>query len=131
MSVRRTEWISKRTGRRRRLRLYRAWHHLNGRVAGTRLSSGGRSYWKDLPIDFAGWDHFRQWSLDNGYCRERCSLDRINSALGYSPSNCRWVTVSENARHANQTRWGHAAPSQRLIESRASANRNASALESA
>ena len=134
MKVRRTSWISKRTGRSRAIRLFRAWARLNERVRGTHLSSGGKSYWLGLPVDFESWDHFRQWSLDNGYCRERCSLDRIDPSLGYSPSNCRWVTRAENARHANQTRWGYtgpaapAAPAQRLIESRAAANRNASAL---
>ena len=143
MPVRRTNWISKRTGRRRWIRLFMAWRRLNQRVRGTALSSNGKSYWQGLPVDFESWDHFRQWSLDNGYCRERCSLDRIDSALGYSPENCRWVTVAENSRRAGLTtvaryRRGRdpsgrvsAAPSPRLIESRAAANRNASALESA
>ena len=104
MNVRRTHWISKRTGRRRHIRLFSAWRNLNARVAGTHERCYGYTYWTGLPVDFAGWDHFRQWSLENGYCRARCSLDRIDSALGYSPSNCRWVTRSENTRHANQTR---------------------------
>ena len=137
MNVRRTKWTSKRTGRTRRIRLYSAWRALNARVAGTNLS-GGKSYWTGLPVDFASFDHFRSWSRENGYSRERCSLDRIDSALGYSPANCRWVTRSENSRSAvaksHRTRWGYtgpaapAAPAQRLIESRAAANRNASAL---
>ena len=141
MKVRLTKWTSRRTGRKRYIRLFAAWYRLNERVRGTRRGPNGISYWAGLPVDFAGWDHFRQWSLDNGYCRERCSLDRIDSALGYSPANCRWVTRSENSRSAvaksHRTRWGYtgpaapAAPAQRLIESRAAADRNASALESA
>ena len=143
MKVRLTKWTSRRTGRKRYIRLFAAWYRLNERVRGTRRGPNGISYWAGLPVDFAGWDHFRQWSLDNGYCRERCSLDRIDSALGYSPENCRWVTVAENSRRAGLTtvaryRRGRdpsgrvsAAPSPRLIESRAAADRNASALESA
>lgn len=134
MNVRRTEWTSKRTGRNRRIRLFGAWCSLHRRVAGTVLS-GGRSYWEGLPVDFESWDHFRSWSLANGYSRERRSLDRIDSALGYSPSNCQWVTISENSRRAVAKSAAHgreangrfsAAP--RLIESGAPANRNASAL---
>ena len=137
MKVRRVRWISKRTGRSRDIRLYRAWHHLTDRVAGTHLSRG-RSYWVGLPVDFESWDHFREWSLANGYCRERCSLDRIDSTLGYSPSNCRWVTVAENSRRAGLRSAARgvrgpggrfsAAPAQRLIESRASADRNVKLL---
>ena len=130
MSVRRIAWRSKRTGRRRTIRLYRAWDSLHQRVRGTHLS-GGRAYWAGLPVDFESWHHFRRWSLENGFSRERCSLDRIDSTLGYSPSNCRWVTRSENSRGAMAKRWGHAAPAPRLIESAAAADRNASALESA
>ena len=136
MNVRLVEWTSKRTGRTRRIRLFTAWHRLNQRVRGTVYGP----YWLGLPVDFESWDHFRRWSLENGYCRERCSLDRIDPSLGYSPSNCRWVTRSENSLSAYLTNVARglgpdgrfsAAPSPRLIESAAPANRNASALESA
>lgn len=37
---------------------------------------------------------FKTWSLANGY-QDSLTLDRIKSHLGYFPSNCRWVTYSE------------------------------------
>lgn len=41
-------------------------------------------------------ENFMQWSFANGY-KEGLSIDRINNALGYMPSNCRWVTMQEQA----------------------------------
>lgn len=38
---------------------------------------------------------FREWSLANGYSDE-LQIDRIDNEKGYSPDNCRWVTVKEN-----------------------------------
>jgi hypothetical protein len=38
---------------------------------------------------------FREWSLTNGYSDE-LQIDRIDNEKGYSPDNCRWVTVKEN-----------------------------------
>lgn len=37
---------------------------------------------------------FYDWSMMNGYAKN-LSLDRINNDKGYSPDNCRWVTVKE------------------------------------
>lgn len=65
------------------------------------------------------WDDyavFREWAYKNGYKPaingtkrgDRPSIDRINPDKGYMPSNCRWLSVSDNIRkryecHANQS----------------------------
>lgn len=46
---------------------------------------------------------FKSWALENGYS-DSLTLDRIDNAKGYTPSNCRWVTMKEqqNNRTNNQ-----------------------------
>lgn len=39
---------------------------------------------------------FYDWAMSNGY-RNDLVIDRINSNSNYKPSNCRWVTKSENS----------------------------------
>lgn len=46
---------------------------------------------------------FSEWSFANGYNPNakysECTLDRIDGSLGYSPSNCRWVSASVQANN--------------------------------
>jgi hypothetical protein len=49
--------------------------------------------WKD---DFQA---FYDWATANGY-EEGLTIDRIDPAKGYSPSNCQWLTRSENTKKA-------------------------------
>lgn len=44
---------------------------------------------------------FEKWALDNGY-REGLSIDRINPNGNYEPSNCRWVTIAEQASNTRK-----------------------------
>lgn len=47
--------------------------------------------------------NFYKWARDNGY-NENLQLDRIDNNKGYSPDNCRWVTLRENAYNKRNTR---------------------------
>lgn len=51
-------------------------------------------------VDFAS---FSEWAIANGYS-DTLTLDRIDPNLGYSPSNCRWVSMKtqENNRTNNK-----------------------------
>lgn len=46
---------------------------------------------------------FREWAVSNGYdyskSRREQSLDRIDGSKNYSPSNCRFVSHSENCKN--------------------------------
>jgi hypothetical protein len=46
-------------------------------------------------------DSFIEWALSTGYLKG-LHLDRKDSKLGYSPSNCRWLTPSESGAHTDR-----------------------------
>lgn len=48
----------------------------------------------------SSYDAFKSWALSSGY-REDLTIDRERSEGDYSPDNCRWVTLEDNARFAN------------------------------
>ena len=45
---------------------------------------------------------FEKWSYENGYTDE-LTIDRIDPDKSYKPSNCRWVTFSDNAKFRSIT----------------------------
>ena len=49
------------------------------------------------------WSTFEQFIADMGFRpTPQHSLDRIDNALGYCPSNCRWATKAEQASNRRQ-----------------------------
>lgn len=45
---------------------------------------------------------FEEWALASGYA-EDLTIDRKNSADDYCPTNCRWVSLFENAKYKSTT----------------------------
>lgn len=41
---------------------------------------------------------FKKWAIENGY-KIGLSLDRIDTNGNYEPSNCRWITMEEQANN--------------------------------
>ena len=81
-------------------RLYNIWSKMKERCYNTTRKAyknyGGKGVhvcdeWRN---DF---QKFYDWAINNGY-KENLTIDRINSNGNYEPSNCRWITLSENTR---------------------------------
>lgn len=47
---------------------------------------------------------FYEWSMENGY-KDNLTIDRIDSSGNYEPSNCQWITRSENISKRNIEYW--------------------------
>jgi len=97
-----TEWTT-RQGKKRVVRLYKAWRNILGRVQGHNVNGQGVASWEGIGNEFNNWRHFREWSLASGFSRQRNSCDRVKSDKPYGPDNCRWVSVGDNTRNAHST----------------------------
>lgn len=81
-------------------RIYSIWSSMKRRcICSERYTSRGIAVCEQWANDFIS---FRDWALENGYA-DNLPLDRIDNEKGYSPDNCRWVTmkIQQNNRTNN------------------------------
>ena len=79
-------------------RLYMIWKGLKHRCY-NQNATGYKYYGGKDTIVCSEWDDFvsfRDWAYGNGY-RDYLTIDRIDSNGNYEPSNCQWITKSENS----------------------------------
>lgn len=81
-------------------RLYTTWRNMKTRCLnpknGKYPNYGGRGI--TVCNDWMEFLPFREWANNNGYTDE-LTLERIDVNIGYSPSNCKFIPMSEQARN--------------------------------
>jgi len=86
-------------------RLYRVWRTMKNRCENPKShrykSYGARGI--KVCQEWHKWDLFKQWALESGYDKDakfgECTIDRINVNGNYEPSNCRWISLDEQAKN--------------------------------
>ena len=84
-------------------RLYNIWKNLRQRCYNPK-ASGYKSYGlRGIKVckEWESFENFKEWSLKNGY-KENLTIDRIDNDKDYCPSNCQWLTRSENTIKRNK-----------------------------
>lgn len=86
-------------------RLFHEWCSMKRRCK-TRNGKDAPSYYSKGITVCAEWSNsflsFYNWAISNGY-NDSLTIDRIDNSKGYSPNNCRWVTIEEQTRNRTNT----------------------------
>jgi len=103
-----------RTHGKRNTRLYNIWVLMRRRCYDESSVSyknyGGRGISVcDEWLGHDGFQHFWDWSHENGYSESAsprdCSIDRIDVNGNYCPENCRWIDMRSQSRNKQGTHW--------------------------
>lgn len=86
--------------------LYRLWCNMRTRCYNPEMKI--YKYYKGKNIIVCNEWHdakkFYDWAMNNGW-KKGLTIDRIDSNGNYEPSNCRFITKSENSARMAQQRW--------------------------
>ena len=85
-------------------KLYSVWNCMKYRCHNKSEKNQYARWYRDRGIEVckewrSDFKEFEKWALLHGY-EEGLTIDRIDPDGNYCPENCRWVTRSENSKHA-------------------------------
>ena len=96
----------RRTHGNRNSRLYRIWSEMKGRCVNENCKAYKYYGGKGVTVCKEWFDSFQvfyDWAMDNGY-QDNLTIDRIENDGNYEPSNCRWITLSEQQSNRSNNR---------------------------
>lgn len=82
-------------------RIYGIWNGMKNRCSNENTSSYYRYGARGITVCdewLNNFQSFYDWAMENGY-RDDLTIDRIDNDNGYSPDNCRWITMHEQNRN--------------------------------
>lgn len=81
-------------------KVYSVWNEMRNRCQNPNDSSYKRYGGKGISVceEWQDFRNFYPWAIQNGY-HEGLTIDRIDPAGNYEPTNCRWISNAEQQRN--------------------------------